>query len=185
MLKKSASGVLASLRGATRGICGGAEPIRSHVIEASGSSKAWYVPPRLFARCGVACGTVRLGAPGWVGENRGHFEHPAVLTSSEPYDKISAVIHAYTEFFRSPLVDWGCRDAKSLPAWKFRMSPFYLSMPTHNDVSENVSGRLRARLLKGIFPPEIGEAGEIAIGGAESQAMLDGQGCQMRIGHQV
>ena len=56
----------------------------------------------------------------------GHFEHPAVLTSSEPFDKISAVIHACTEFFRSPLVDWGCRDAKSLPAWKFRMSPFYL-----------------------------------------------------------
>ncbi len=30
----------------------------------------------------------------------GHFEHPAVLTSSEPFDKVSAVIHAYTEFFR-------------------------------------------------------------------------------------
>ena len=52
-------------------------------------------------------------------------------------------------------------------------------------MSKNVSGRLSARLLKGIFPPEIGEAGEIAIGRAKSQAMLDGQGCQMRIGHQV
>jgi hypothetical protein len=28
--------------------------IRSHVIEASGSSEAWYVPPHLFARCGLA-----------------------------------------------------------------------------------------------------------------------------------
>ena len=27
--------------------------IRSHVIEASGSSEAWYVPLRLFARCGL------------------------------------------------------------------------------------------------------------------------------------
>ena len=30
--------------------------IRSHVIEASGSSEARYVPPRLFARCGLARG---------------------------------------------------------------------------------------------------------------------------------
>ena len=57
-------------------VAGGKVLIRSHVIEASGSSEAWYVPPRLFARCGLACGTVRLGAPGWAGENRGHFEHP-------------------------------------------------------------------------------------------------------------
>ncbi len=54
----------------------------------------------------------------------GHFEHPAVLTSSEPFDKISAVIHAYTEFFRSLLDGWGRREGKSLPAWEFRMSPF-------------------------------------------------------------
>ncbi|OQW30425.1 MAG: hypothetical protein A4E20_16580 [Nitrospira sp. SG-bin2] len=46
MLKKSASGVLASLRGSTYRANGGKEPIRSHVIEASGSSEAWYVPPR-------------------------------------------------------------------------------------------------------------------------------------------
>ncbi|MEK7760355.1 MAG: hypothetical protein AAB433_02125, partial [Nitrospirota bacterium] len=32
----------------------GEGPIRSHVIEASGSSEAWYVPPRLFACCGLA-----------------------------------------------------------------------------------------------------------------------------------
>jgi hypothetical protein len=56
MVKTPSSVVLASHRGSTRGICGGAEPIRSHVIEASGSSKAWCVPPRLFARCGLACG---------------------------------------------------------------------------------------------------------------------------------
>jgi hypothetical protein len=53
------------------------------------------------------------------------FTHPAVLRSSEPFDKISAVIHAYTEFFRSLLDDWGRRELKPLPAWKFRMSPFY------------------------------------------------------------
>ena len=28
--------------------------IRSHVIEASGSSEAWYALLRLFARCGLA-----------------------------------------------------------------------------------------------------------------------------------
>ena len=28
--------------------------IRSHVIEASGSSEAWHVPSHLFARCGLA-----------------------------------------------------------------------------------------------------------------------------------
>ncbi len=32
----------------------GKVPIRSHVIEASGSSEAWYVPPRPVARCGLA-----------------------------------------------------------------------------------------------------------------------------------
>jgi hypothetical protein len=83
MLKKSASGVLASLRGSTYESSGGKEPIRSHVIEASGSSEAWYVPPRLFARCGLA---------------DGHFEHPAVPTPSEPFDKISVVVHVYTDF---------------------------------------------------------------------------------------
>jgi hypothetical protein len=33
---------------------GGKVPIRSHVIEASGSSEAWYVPPPVFTRCGLA-----------------------------------------------------------------------------------------------------------------------------------
>ncbi len=55
----------------------------------------------------------------------GHFEHPGVLTSSEPFNKVSAVIHTYTEFFCSLLDDWGHREAKCLPARKFRMSPFY------------------------------------------------------------
>ncbi len=41
--------------------------IRSHVIEASGSSEAWYVPPRRIARCGLARGEARLGAPGLGG----------------------------------------------------------------------------------------------------------------------
>src|SRR5512147_1105954 len=103
MLKKSASSALASLRGSTRGTCGGKELIRSHVIEASGSSEVGYVPPRLFVRCGVACGTVRLGAPGWAGENRGHLAYPAVSTPSELFDRISVVVHVYTEFFRSLL----------------------------------------------------------------------------------
>ncbi|MBH0197009.1 MAG: hypothetical protein HP494_15820 [Nitrospira sp.] len=66
MLKKSASGVLASLRGST------------------------YRSVRLASSLAAALPD-------------GHFEHPAVLTSSEPFDKISAVIHAYTEFFRSLL----------------------------------------------------------------------------------
>jgi hypothetical protein len=44
---------------------------------------------RLFARCGLAVG---------------HFEHPAVPTPSEPFDKISVAVHVYTEFFRS-LID--------------------------------------------------------------------------------
>jgi hypothetical protein len=43
-------------------------------------------------------GMARLGAPGWAGENNGHFEHPAVPTPSEPFDKISVVVHVYTEF---------------------------------------------------------------------------------------
>ncbi len=53
-LKKSASGVLASLRGSPYGRARGKVPLRSHMIEASGSSEAWYVPIRLFARCGLA-----------------------------------------------------------------------------------------------------------------------------------
>src|SRR5437879_399568 len=65
MLKKSASFVLASLRDSTYQSkpTGGKVTIRSHVIEASGSSEAWYVPPRLLARCGRADGL---------------FEHPAI-----------------------------------------------------------------------------------------------------------
>jgi hypothetical protein len=88
MLKTSASGVLASLRGST---------YRSVRLASS-------LPAALLD---------------------GHFEHPGVLTSSEPFDKVSAVIHAYTEFFCSLLDDWGHREAKSLPAQKFRMSRFY------------------------------------------------------------
>jgi hypothetical protein len=34
-------------------------------------------PYGVKARCGLARGTARLGAPGWVGEMSGLFEHPA------------------------------------------------------------------------------------------------------------
>jgi len=44
--------VLDSLRGSTCLFTGGKVPIRSQLIEASGSSEAWYVPPRLSADCG-------------------------------------------------------------------------------------------------------------------------------------
>ncbi len=82
MLEKSSSSVLASLRGSIRRADEGTVPIRSHVIEASGSSEAWYVDLRLFAHCGLACGTMRLGASGWVGETGGLFEHPAKTSIS-------------------------------------------------------------------------------------------------------
>ena len=42
-------------------------PIRSHVIEASGTSEAWYVPPRALTRCGLTRGPARLGAQGMGG----------------------------------------------------------------------------------------------------------------------
>jgi hypothetical protein len=56
MLKKSASGVLASLRGST------------------------YRSVRFAASLAAALpvGTARLGALGWAGENEGLFEHPEV-----------------------------------------------------------------------------------------------------------
>jgi hypothetical protein len=103
MLKKSASGVLASLRGSPYGISGGKEPIRSHVIEASGSSEAWYVPPRLFARCGLTRGKGCLGAPGWAGENGGHFEHPAWLLDIASRIEICDSFRGQHEFSRNLL----------------------------------------------------------------------------------
>jgi hypothetical protein len=60
MLKKSASGVLASLRGST------------------------YRSVRLASSLAAAL-------------LDGHFEHPVVVTLSEPFDKISVVVQAYTE----------------------------------------------------------------------------------------
>ena len=48
LLKDFAGFVLASLRGSTYELADGKVPIRSHVIEASGLSEAWYVPPRLL-----------------------------------------------------------------------------------------------------------------------------------------
>ena len=44
-----------------------------------------YVPPRLFARCGLAWAKARLGrARGWAGEKSGLFEHPAGCVSLIP-----------------------------------------------------------------------------------------------------
>ena len=39
--------------------------------------------------------------------------------------------------------------------------------------------------MKRIIPTKIREAGKITIGGAESQAVLNSQGRQMRIRHQI
>jgi len=46
MVKKVARFVLTSLKASTYDLAGGKVPIRSHLIEANGSSEAWYVPPR-------------------------------------------------------------------------------------------------------------------------------------------
>jgi hypothetical protein len=49
-------------------------------------------------------GVARLGAPGWAGENNGHFEHPAWRVG------IISIVEAYgghrsqNEFFRSLLI---------------------------------------------------------------------------------
>jgi hypothetical protein len=54
MLKKPFGCILAALKPSTKELTVGKVPIRSHLIEASGSSEAWYVPPRAFACCGLA-----------------------------------------------------------------------------------------------------------------------------------
>ena len=48
--------VLASLKASTYELGEGKVRIRSHMIEASGSSEAWYVPPRPLTCRGRACG---------------------------------------------------------------------------------------------------------------------------------
>jgi hypothetical protein len=64
-------------------------PIRSRVIEASaGQAKLGMYLPRLLARCGLARGTGRLGAPGWAGEKRGLFEHPVVIVIAMLYVRL-------------------------------------------------------------------------------------------------
>ena len=76
MLKKSASGVLASLRGseALEGIF--RSP--SSILRANGHTKCGWYLLRLFAHCGLAWDKARLGAPGLGGfEKSGLFEHPA------------------------------------------------------------------------------------------------------------
>ena len=42
--------------------------MRPHLIEASGTSEAWYVPSLLLARCGLAGEGRVLALGGWVGE---------------------------------------------------------------------------------------------------------------------
>ena len=72
MLKKSVSGVLASLRGSTRvfriseALEGLIRSPRS-ILGANGPHEVRYVPPRLIAHCGLARGMARLGAPGLGG----------------------------------------------------------------------------------------------------------------------
>jgi hypothetical protein len=70
MLKKSASIVLASLRGSTLrrkaadiGSTGGYFPFAKIHYTGERLHEVRYVPPRLFARCGLARRTARLGAP--------------------------------------------------------------------------------------------------------------------------
>jgi hypothetical protein len=75
MLKKSASGVLASLRGST------------------------YRSVRLAFSLAAAL-------------LDGHFEHPATVTPSALFDKITTVTHTYTEFFSS-LLKMMCSDGQA------------------------------------------------------------------------
>ena len=73
MLKKSASGVLASLRGSTlkrafrRSEVEGLIRSPRFILGANGPHEVRFVPPRLVACCGLARGTARLGAPGLGG----------------------------------------------------------------------------------------------------------------------
>jgi hypothetical protein len=74
MLKKSASGVLASLRGSTLrksaadiGSTGGYFPFAKIHCMGERLHEVRYVPPRLFARCGLAWDKARLGALGLGG----------------------------------------------------------------------------------------------------------------------
>ena len=92
MLKTTSSFVLGSSNPPrTDRSTGGKIPIRSHLIEASGSSDAWYVPRRGLGPCGrVGKGVSQRAGVGmaetWgtaasrrrggrVGENEGRFEH--------------------------------------------------------------------------------------------------------------
>ena len=85
MLKKSASGVLALLRGSTlrrsfseTGSTVGDFPFAKIHWKGEGPHEVRCIPPRLFARCGLAWEKARLGAPGLGGEKSGLFEHPAI-----------------------------------------------------------------------------------------------------------
>ena len=56
------------------------------IQRANGPHEVRYVPPRLFARCGLAWDKARLGAPGlWAGEKSGLFEHPEAILYRHHY----------------------------------------------------------------------------------------------------
>jgi hypothetical protein len=79
MLKKSASSVLASLRGSTCGASRGKEPIRAHVIEARGSSELG-----MYLLASSLAATLLDG----------HFQHPEALTPSGRFDEILVACRA-------------------------------------------------------------------------------------------
>jgi len=105
MLKKSASFVLAALRGATLSRnfsevenAVGAFPFAWILARANGPHEVRYVPPRLFARCGLVWDKARLGAPGWAGEKSGLFEHPAGYSSVAITYRTLGFLYATTVF---------------------------------------------------------------------------------------
>ena len=74
MLKKPVSGVLASRRGSTlkrafrrSEVLEGLIRSPRSILGANGPHEVRFVPPRLFARCGLAWEKARLGAPGLGG----------------------------------------------------------------------------------------------------------------------
>jgi hypothetical protein len=118
MLKQSASVVLASFRGTTPSrtfliseVLEGLFHSPRLILRANGPHEVWYVPPRLFARCGLALGK-RLfwQTQGGSGEKSELFEHPAraysVLCSSsfsEACKGDSSGMEGSRMSFRSPV----------------------------------------------------------------------------------
>ncbi len=93
MLKKSASGVLASLRGSMR------VPRKSEVLEGLFRSPRPIVRANGPTKCGpyLLASSLAAALPaerrvlarrGWEGENRGLFEHPEAIVASMPFCEI-------------------------------------------------------------------------------------------------